>query len=442
MKGRRIAAIFLCIVVCIFLQAGCSNEEKEIRIILKTPPLTISNGGASEIKETYDLMARAGEDFEKQYDKNVNIEVIKFNYEDETRHIADCFDTEDATDILFEGYFNMSSYIYTGRPVPLDGVLDEDVVKDFAENDYNAGKVEGRSYMLPYYSLQNTLVYNKQMFKQCGLDEYIAPDNEVANWTLEEWDIILDTLAEKLPDMQYPMAMYAKDNQGDTHIMTLLRSRGCEFFDENNDFHVNCPEGIAALKWIQEGVDRNWYPEGVHNLSINDCMTLFYNNQLAICIANNASYSGYDRDKVGLVNFPSVDGNGLSTSFETGFMVFDNGDEEKLEVARDFLRYFYSQEEYLDFEAVGLPANKSVTEKMKDKIYMLDTYDANKVTNVDFTMNNPNWQGTETSVRSVFWPHIHDLLTGDITPEKCAEDIDRDCNRAIKTGREEGKLHK
>ena len=149
MKGRRIAAIFLCIVICISLLAGCSNEEKEIRIILKTPPLTISNGGASEIKETYDLMARAGEDFEKQYDKNVNIEVIKFNYEDETRHIADCFDTEDATDILFEGYFNMSSYIYTGRPVPLDGVLDEDVVKDFAENDYNAGKVEGRSYMLP-----------------------------------------------------------------------------------------------------------------------------------------------------------------------------------------------------------------------------------------------------------------------------------------------------
>ena len=35
------------------------------------------------------------------------------------------FDTEDATDILFEGYFNMAGYIHTGRVIPLDSLITE-----------------------------------------------------------------------------------------------------------------------------------------------------------------------------------------------------------------------------------------------------------------------------------------------------------------------------
>ena len=50
---------------------------------------------------------------------------------------------------------------------------------------------------------------------------------------------------------------------------------------------------------------------------------------------------------------------------------------------------------------------------------------------VDFMNNSPNWQGSENSVRNVFWPNIHKLLMGKTTPKECAADLNRDCNAAI-----------
>jgi hypothetical protein len=55
--------------------------------------------------------------------------------------------------------------------------------------------------------------------------------------------------------------------------------------------------------------------------------------------------------------------------------------------------------------------------------------------------NSPNWQGDETSVRSVFWPQIHELLLGTVTPEECARALDKDCNKALRIGRVNSRLH-
>ena len=60
---------------------------------------------------------------------------------------------------------------------------------------------------------------------------------------------------------------------------------------------------------------------------------------------------------------------------------------------------------------------------------------------VDFMNNSPNWQGNDTSVRSVFWPNIHEMLTGAITPQECAEALNEACNAALQTGHENSKLH-
>ncbi len=81
-----------------------------------------------------------------------------------------------------------------------------------------------------------------------GLSEFIK-DGETANWSGSQWEYILDTLAEELSENVYPMMMYAANDQGDTHIMTLLRSMGCPLFDDNGRFCVNSEEGISALEW-------------------------------------------------------------------------------------------------------------------------------------------------------------------------------------------------
>ena len=439
-KWKWIITGGICFVLLLGALTGCRGQEAEkqqITLRVKLPPLTVANADTG-IADSYEVLKKAGEEFAAQYkDYDVTVEVVKFGYTEEDEYIAGCFDTEDAVDILFEGYFNMAGYIHTGRVVPLDDIITEEMRADVDDMLWKMSQVDGKTYMLPYYSLQNTLIYNKNLFRQCGLEEYIGEDGTIQSWTPEEWERILSTLAEKLPEMTYPMLMYAKNDQGDTHIMTLLRSKGSPFFDENGRFHLNTEEGIAALQWIADSYQKGYFPDGCENMEIIDCSDLFTNDQLAIYMANSATSLIIDRDGAGLVNFPSLDGKGYNTSFVTGFAIFDNGDQEKIQVAKDFLRYFMSDEELMNYAQVGIPASKATIESVSEHIFMQEAYTANASNTVDFTANNPNWRG----VRDVFYPHIHELLAGTKTPQEVAEAIDTDCNAAIETGWENSKLH-
>lgn len=152
-------------------------------------------------------------------------------------------------------------------------------------------------------------------------------------------------------------------------------------------------------------------------------------------IGNNANSSAVPFD-YGVVNFPGGEG-GYATAFVTGFSVFDNGDEKKLELARKFVKYICETETWRDYSAGAIPASKKTTEKYREQIPMLEEYYQNNANVVDFTANNPNWRG----VREVFYPHIQKLLQGKETAEEAAAGIDEDCNGAVEEGLCTGQLH-
>ncbi|WP_270190591.1 ABC transporter substrate-binding protein [Holdemania filiformis] len=420
---------------CAFEKTKMEKEQVTLRI--KLPPLTVANADTG-IADSYKMLTQAGEEFADQYEEyDVKVEIVKFNYTEEDDHITGCFDTDNAADILFEGYFNMAGYIHTGRVVPLDDIITDELRADIDDSLWKMSQVDGKTYMLPYYSLQNTLIYNKDLFRKCGLTQYIGTNYTIQSWSPADWETILSALAKNLPEMSYPMMMYAKNDQGDTHIMTLLRSKGSSFFDENGYFNLNTEEGIAALQWLVDCYHSGYFPLGCENMEIIDCSALFENNQLAIYIANSATMDNSDLASVGIANFPSQDGKGYTTSFVTGFEIFDNGDARKLQVAKDFLRYFVANEEYMNYAQVGIPASKATSKRVSEYIFMQDAYTANAANTVDFTANNPNWRG----VRDVFYTHIHELLTGVKTPQEVAEALDADCNAAIDIGWKTSKLH-
>lgn len=439
-RWRKILAGGISLVMLLGGLTGCTpqeTEKKQITLRVKLPPLTVTNADTG-ITDSYEMLVQAGGEFAAQYENyDVAVDVVKFNYTEEDDYITGCFDTDDAVDVLFEGYFNMAGYIHTGRVVPLDDIITDDMRSDIDGTLWKMSQVDGKTYMLPYYSLQNTLIYNKDLFRQCGLTQYIGADETIQSWAPEEWEHILSALAENLPEMTYPMMMYAKNDQGDTHIMTLLRSKGSFFFDENGRFNLNTEEGVAALQWLADSYQAGYFPAGCENMEIIDCSALFENNQLAIYIANSATAINMDMALTGTVNFPSPDGKGYNTSFVTGFQVFDNGDPEKVQAAKDFLQYFVSKEEFMNYAQVGIPASNATAERVSEHIFMQEAYTNNAANTVDFTANNPNWRG----VRDVFYTHIQELLTGAKTPQEVAEALDADCNAAIETGWESSKLH-
>lgn len=442
MKRRFICTGLILVMLCSLLTGCDSNgaaQKPEVTLTVKLSVHQLKSIVDGETEDCYTFLKKAAEAFAGQYtDADVTVNIVQYESGKSEEEIVGCFDTEEAADILFDAYFNMSTYVYTGRVVPLDDIITEDIKSDIGEEYWENSRIDGKTYMMPFISSQNVLAYNKALFRQAGLEEYISNEDEVQSWTLEEWEDILAGLKENLPSTVYPMMMYAADSQGDTHIMTLLRSRGSSFFDENGRVALDTKEGREALEWIRDCNEKGYFPSNPESLVMLDNYDLFMNGQLAIYCGSVALSTFYDEAGMdyGLVNFPSVDGNGYNSEFLTGFEVFDNGDEERLKVAKDFIRYIY-ETDWLDYSAGGIPVSNRVADKYEAELEDIKKYILNQSESINITSNNPNWRG----VRAVFYPYIQELLYGEMPIEEIARGIDADCNAAIETGYENSKLH-
>ena len=434
---KYLSFILALLMLCTIL-SGCAEKKKEsVSINIKLPVLTLPAKNDPECDDTSDFLKKAWDAFSAQYDKyDVSADIMVFEQTDYQKNIVDCYGKPEGADLMLGGYFTISGYIYDGYAVPLDDIITDAIKADFSESSWSQSKgYNGKTYLMPFLALQNVLSYNKELFRQCGLDAYCYDDNAIHGWSLEDWENVLSTLKEKLPAGTYPMMMYGANNQGDTHTMIQLRAKGSKFFNDEGLFNLNTPEGIAALQWIKDNYDKGYYPQNSENITINDCQELFVNNQLAIYVYNTALAMYSEVMDLGFVNFPGADAGGVNSNWLTGFMAFDNGDAKRVEVTKDFLKFMYENTEWLEYSTGGVPCSKTVAAKYADQIFMSQAFLDNEKYTVDFTANNPNWAG----VRAAFWPHIQALLNGNETAAEAAAGLDADCNAAITSV--ERKLH-
>ena len=432
---KKVLAILFSLVLCISLLSGCGTQtakKEAVEIYINVPILTCDCIANPELINSSQIIKYCWDKFAAQYTKyDVSLKnntVYNFEQIAYQQNIPDTYGTSDCPDLTFGGYFAMSGYIYDGHVIPLDDIITDAIRADFSEATWSQSKgSNGKTYLMPFYALQNVLCFNKDLFSLCGLDEYVLDEDVIQGWSLEEWDKILSTLAEKLPENCYPMMMYAKNNQGDTHTMVQLRCMGSAFFDENGLFNLNTPEGIAGLQWLKDNYDKNYYPLTCEKLEIADCTEMFMNGQIALYVWNSALDASMQGMNLGYVNFPAADENGANSNWITGFMAFDNGDQKKIEVVKDFLKYIYETPELLDLSTGGQPCSISVNSRWASQLPLGAQLAENDRYAVDFTANNPNWAG----VRQAFWPHIQALLSGKETAAEAAAGIDADCNAAI-----------
>lgn len=436
---KKILALGLSLILCGAL-AGCGtvpqSVQEKLTVRIKCPPMTMAYDEDSPDAEIYDLFQEAAEKFTAQYEgADVDFRIEKFQYVDEKAQVIDKFGTDEAADILFGGSFNIPTYILEGRLAAWDEVVDDTLRSDIDDAVWAQCMADGKTYLMPFIQLQNTLMVNAGLMRAAGLEEYIPPDGTIAQWSTDEFNQILQRLKQSMTgDQEFPLFAYAANNQGDLHVMTLLRAYGCGIFDEDGNFAINTPEGIQALSWLKELNDQGITPKGAENLELTSNIELFYHGQMAVCMGNQVNLNDcrnlYGLD-VFLANFPSQDGNGYATSYLNGFTLFDNGDPEVIRVARDFIRFIYSDKELLRYSLSSTPVLKSYVEEHKDEVWMMQAYSNNSANVVDFLNNTPNWEG----VRAAFYPNIQDLYRGSKTPGEVAAAIDESCNAAIAQGR-------
>jgi multiple sugar transport system substrate-binding protein len=173
---------------------------------------------------------------------------------------------------------------------------------------------------------------------------------------------------------------------------------------------------------------------------------MFQNQQLAISFTNsvlfNNTKSDMDSGKVKkfdmrLANIPSESGDPLSFTYVVGAGVFQTKDAKRMEVAKDFVKFFSTDPELVKSSKNGVPVRTSVAEAFKSEKPLFAAYDANSKYLFNFTGNVPGY----SQLREVLYPELQALYTGASSPEKAVKEYQTKGNAVIENNKKSSVIY-
>ncbi|WP_010096645.1 ABC transporter substrate-binding protein [Ornithinibacillus scapharcae] len=433
-------------------EKASSNSGDTVELSLWLTPQWKGILDADEEGADYDsFFKHAAEEFAKQYDKHdvkINVEVIAGDQRDEMLNVN--LNGGTPPDIFFESVFAMGDYAHRGALVPLNDIVDDEAKSDIEQSYWDTVTFGDDIYFYPFSHMPGTLVYNADMFKDAGLDEFVGNEDEIKTWTLDELETILAGLKENIPADKYtnayPMGLFALNNQGDTWNLAYLRMFGNQFFDDNGNIVLDDENGSKAIAWLKEVYDNGYANPGAESVSSNDVNAMFQNKQLGVSFTNSVLYNNILADMESgniekfdarLANIPSVSGDPLSFTYVTGAAVFNTGDETRMEVAKDFVKFFSTDPELVKSSKNGVPVRKSVVEEFKDEKPLFAAYEANAPYMFSFTGNVPGYN----ELRQVLYPELQAVFTGEKTPEEAVKSYQEKGNDVIEKAKADSVIY-
>ena len=421
---------------------GSSDKKEAVEISVWLTPQWKGVVSADENGADYDSFFKyAAEKFAAQYDKydaTVKVEVIAGDQRDQLLNVNLTGGTP--PDVFFESVFAMGDYVHRGAILPLTDIVDDAARADIESTYWDAVTFGDDIYFYPFQNNPGTFVYNADMFKAAGLEQYIGGEHEIKTWTLDEYQTILDGLKNNLPKDQYsnayPMGLFAVNNQADTWNLSYLRMFGNDFFDADGNIILNDENGIKGAQWMKNLYDGGYTNPGAESVSSNDVNAMFANQQVAISFTNPILYNNAmnamekgeaPKFDARIANIPAVDG-ALSFTYITGAALFDTRDEKRIEVAKDFVKFFSSDEELVLSSQNGIPVRKSVVDKVIDVNPKFAAYSENAKYIFNFTGNVPGY----SQLREVLYPELQAMYLGSKTPAEAVASYQEKGNAVIK----------
>ncbi|WP_454852898.1 ABC transporter substrate-binding protein [Promicromonospora soli] len=235
----------------------------------------------------------------------------------------------------------LAQLLETGKVVPLDDLIDDpeaEVGRDnFTEGMLATGTFDGTVYSLPTEAGDYSLVYNKEMFDEAGLE---VPTT---------WDEVADAAEALTTDDRY--GIYLPIGTGEWPVFTwqtMLWSAGGELLNEDmTEVAFDSPEGVTALKtWtdlIEDGVA---YPSSLQTDADGQGIASLQTGQVGMVITGAYNLGILDEalgaENVGVATFPQIEEPAMNTGTNNSYIL--EGTDEEEAGAWDFLQYWLSPE--------------------------------------------------------------------------------------------------
>lgn len=364
---RGLAAISLLLSVAL---AGCSNgngtgsngaEPNESANNNSSEPVTIQfwhifSDGPS--KELYDRLIA---DFEAEHE-HIKVQSLGISFWDYGTKLSTAIAGGSGPDLALNTTQDVQSRGKSGVIVNLDEYIEKDqfdmdvffpVLRERVEYD-------GSIYALPYDTDVRVLFYNKEAFREAGLD----PEKPPQNWDeLKEYAEILTKRNSNnlLEQIGFSPTM------GNSHLWTLAWGNGADFWDDELNPTWDTPEVLETLEWMVS-IQEQYGTRAISAFNTESGAlgySPFIAGKIAMIIDTDtmiANINHYNPDlDYGVVPIPH-ENQPATWSAGWSLEITDNNDEAKADAAWELMKYMTSEDVQLAIhkEIGSLVANQTV----------------------------------------------------------------------------------
>ncbi len=302
---------------------------------------------------------------------------------------------------------------------------------DFAEGARAAATVDGKVLGLPALIDNLAITYNKDLFKQAGVDE------PTADWTWDDFRAAAKALTD--PSKQQYGFAFPIDSSEDTvwHYDAMLWEAGGDILNaDNTEAAFNSPQGVQALTTLQQMAvtDKSVFLDQQNVGKIDE---LFNAGNIGMTVTGPWALSSYPDVDYGVQIMPMYEGGSHATiAGPDMWVLFEN--EGKGDAAWQFMQWLTAAEQVKQdsMESGHLPIRNSVV----DEPGFLDEFDAKFPGEGLFAQNLTNVTKARPVIQSydqisqIMGEAVVKVMLGQAQPQQALDDAASQVNEVLAGG--------
>lgn len=361
-----------------------------------------------DIDAVYDNMVK---DFTEKYPK-AKVEFEEIPWANREQKITTTLAAGAGPDIFYLISDQVTQFAEDGVVAPIDDIT-KDIEKDkFSQPSLDAVSYKGKLYGLPILRTTETLMYNKKIVDELGLDVD----------AIKTWDDFL-AAAEKAKAAGYYARSFEGGNTLNSTLYPLIWQAGGKVADVDNNIFIDKPEATKAFAFVNEMLEKGYIP--ADSVSGLDHAELFMKDEmLAVWTAGRSLDRWAARpDEDGgpmdiIVGDPLMAEGGQRVTYgTTGAFVVSSVSKNK-EAAADFLKIMTNEDNIREFNKVTgyIPPREAAHDIFEGNA------DAQKMAELDAIAIG----GVINAKARIFMPDIQAkmqaMLQGELTPEEATKE--------------------
>ena len=357
-KMRRFLAIALTLAMVLSL-AACGGSKKEETTTTEGGDAQESTADSTGITLwTYPIGGWGDENAVKELtdafeaDTGIKVTVEYLAYADGDDKVNAAITAGKAPDLIMEGPERLvANWGAKGYMVDLADMLDDTDKAEIQESVLNAcTNADGAVYEYPLVMTAHCMAINKNAFEEAGALQYL--DLESHTWTTENFIKAVEALYACYGETVG--AVYCAGQGGDQGTRALINNMyGGTFTNaEHTAYTWDDAANIKALEQLKsmDGIEFD------ASLAGGDEIVKFYQGilKMAFCwniaqqLNPNSADTGAEKtitgDDIVFMSFPSETGESKLCGGIWGFGIFDNGDDARVDAAKQFIKYMCDSE--------------------------------------------------------------------------------------------------